>query len=772
MDSGSAENLTIGSPQAEPDIQTSVQPSLVPASGARLGAQDNALHTVPDTASIHELKSSPAGSERSRQGTARPPRPLNERELDSKSVLDDTRSRPQTALSIKDKIGVWGIVFLSVGYILPLASLGFLGFLWFANQTDNLWRRIASDNWMPRAIAICAEVIKQPISFSTGTLVAMMAALVLEQFDVVLPNAASVSLMRATASSGSSLLLLWHQLVTMVATRFKNSWPTLLLVFLLSCVYGLTQAVSILLLSDLGLATIPGDGASNAAIPIPITLSDTDSIGHSPPWHRPPAFFPIFAEYSEPPYESVGVRDTGLTLRAFLPLPNPRDRESLFEYIGPTTVIDARVTCQVPRLADTIVSRSGDNVLRVDGRVAASRHTPRLADDVSPLDANRSIPFSCQFGMGEIGLGGKSGDEWRTAICQLPSQEGFDFLPVSKGLVSEFEDIGSSPENVSAGIAYLITNITLGSPEFWKVIMGGNDNVFSPPAFSDRSEWIDLIFSNGDAVLSLTLCHSAFRQAEMPVHLSSASNRTEIVPLFNFSNSRYDFSAVRNQMGQGRRQTDQRKLLRMHSKSWVQETGLSYIRNGLDMSKGVSEYRRSPFENANITGIMYNVGGAAVNKSDYILPDIMHVWLFQEIVANGGSVAFALQAILTVLSSMTYYDNIQNFDRMEPVKQIFFMVTTVPMEWKGFAAVAATIALHLALMTVITRRFVQGTAFSRLGSCWLVLAQTVHGGASTYVDGAELMSDGDVEKIMKEDGVKKERAGIRRGEAITGISMK
>jgi hypothetical protein len=39
--------------------------------------------------------------------------------------------------------------------------------------------------------------------------------------------------------------------------------------------------------------------------------------------------------------------------------------------------------------------------------------------------------------------------------------------------------------------------------------------------------------------------------------------------------------------------------------------------------------------------------------------------LVQEIVQNGGSVAFALQSIITILAGVAYYDQLQQFNDVQ-----------------------------------------------------------------------------------------------------------
>jgi hypothetical protein len=61
------------------------------------------------------------------------------------------------------------------------------------------------------------------------------------------------------------------------------------------------------------------------------------------------------------------VDDTGILLRAFLPLPDAPSRENIRSYSGKTIVLDARVICQPPRLTDLQFNReSSDRVFLSD----------------------------------------------------------------------------------------------------------------------------------------------------------------------------------------------------------------------------------------------------------------------------------------------------------------------------------------------------------------------------------------------------------------------
>jgi hypothetical protein len=90
----------------------------------------------------------------------------------------------------------------------------------------------------------------------------------------------------------------------------------------------------------------------------------------------------------------------------------------------------------------------------------------------------------------------------------------------------------------------------------------------------------------------------------------------------------------------------------------------------------------------NTTAILWQGFADSLGDTPYIAPDIMHIWLFQEMVATGGSVAFALQAMITVLSRKAYYDQIAHFDNNQPVEVAYFIMANTPQHYWGFLAVS------------------------------------------------------------------------------------
>ncbi|KAE9374879.1 hypothetical protein N431DRAFT_335687 [Stipitochalara longipes BDJ] len=626
-------------------------------------------------------------------------------------------------LSTKEKLGVLSILFFTVGTVFALAAFGMICFLWFANDNNTLWCTIVSKNWLAKSATICAEIIKQSISFQIAAAVAMIASLVLEGGMVVLPHTASLTMMRACAGSGTVLTLLWYQLVGSFSARATVSLRMLVLIILFSVTFLATQAFSIFLVSDITQAFVLGSARTvnttfgfNATSTSVGGIRGIQTISQVSTWTRIAAIYPTFAEYSEKPYLADGVKDTGVTLRAFLPFQDAVDRETISEYIGNTTVIDTRVTCQIPTLIGEVVIHNGSDMLIIQGAVTQSRETPRLG-------------------------------------------------------IYHFSGSGYTiPNGINMfGSAYMVINVTLGSAQDWNLgFTGDSGRSATPPAYSERGEWLDLAFANGNLVLSTSLCYTAFGQADLPVHMYSSTNRSESTPAWNSSTSKYTFEFLRERFGQYESWSpEERGIMRMKNQSWLADPDL--IASG-DSVPYLFKY--SGFGNPETASIGSGTNVSAVFYSggvDVATPDIMHIWLVQEILQSGGSVAFAIQSLFTLLSSITYYDNLGGFDKIGPVQQRFLALGNIPSSYRGFIAVTTTLSLHFVLMAVVLYLFLTGTKISRLGATWAALAQAIRGETAIYIQTADILGDEDVTKLMEEHNTAKALVKLHKIEGNVSV---
>ena len=83
-------------------------------------------------------------------------------------------------------------------------------------------------------------------------------------------------------------------------------------------------------------------------------------------------------------------------------------------------------------------------------------------------------------------------------------------------------------------------------------------------------------------------------------------------------------------------------------------------------------------------------------------------------------------SVITVLSSMAYYDQFAQLATLANTEQVYFTTVLYPRSAKGFAAFIAVISVHLVLLTTVTALFAMKTRFALLRNSWLNIAQMVN----------------------------------------------
>lgn len=512
-------------------------------------------------------------------------------------------------------------------------------------------------------------------------------------------------------------------------------------------------------------------------------------------WSKKPSFYPTFAEYSEPPYEEEGMSDTGVTLRAFLPFVAAQDRHVIQKFVGRTTVLDSRVTCQVPEFeGEGLQIDKGSGSMSLSGSVRATKNTPRLGNftmRMVPAPENTHDPvfnmpvlFKCLVpieGVEHFDDDIASGQPWRITLCQLG--EGGGTSSISGGLVSEFKPLNSLPttqdvesgnwSSRSYGTAYMILNVTHGSTAKWRAVIEGEGPV-SPPAFSINGEWRNLVYSNADLVLGVTLCYSAFDTADISVSISSKQNRTEPTSSFDFKRSIYRFKDVRDLLGQGGRSLDDRGVLSLERRpSWIAaESEVPPVEPFVRDLANPGSLKGSG-NNPNFTAILWQASGPDSQAPAWLEPDSMYTWLFQEIVTTGGSVAFALQSLITILSGVAYYDQIAQFDNTQPVEVVNFVTANIPQHCVGFIAVCIVLGIHMLVVAAVVAMFWRGSHVSMLGNTWQAISQVATAGETMrYIEPGSRMKDSEIETKMKEDGREQILVGVAPLGLLQRIGMR
>jgi hypothetical protein len=136
--------------------------------------------------------------------------------------------------------------------ISSLAFIGYISFLWFANDSNDFWKTIAITGWTTRTIAIAAVVLRTSVAVQAGIASSMLASILLEDNGVYLPKLAVFSIMRAAAPAPHTLF--WH---TCFSGASKN-WLFLIVAAALSITSVLLQFTSTILLADIDTGYVIG----------------------------------------------------------------------------------------------------------------------------------------------------------------------------------------------------------------------------------------------------------------------------------------------------------------------------------------------------------------------------------------------------------------------------------------------------------------------------------------------------------------------------------
>ncbi|KAL8833167.1 MAG: hypothetical protein Q9170_004448 [Blastenia crenularia] len=673
--------------------------------------------------------------------------------------------------SVYDRFGWIATTILIVTTLVILGGIGFLWFLWLADQSNKTWHAMAARNWITRAVTLTSVALRTSISLQATTGTSLLAGLVLENTQILLQHLASVSMMR-NANAGPYMLL-WLILKAFLkdAERWRRSLlPTMVL--FLALVSLLTEFTSTALLSDLKQHLLPAHTSSSTTA----TNFAYDENGTIPylsrgtVWTKKPPFYPTFAEYHENPTDPPdGTSDTGPTLRAFLPIQNQQERSMLRDFSGPAAVVDSRVRCVRPKLLIEKAHYAAEPVLGLSGEVI--------------VDHGQSTNFSCVLPYHIPRQEGTVLNEWQIGMTYLGQFSNASFAPIQ----SEFRQSSSS---IPYGMAFLVVNVTAGTPREWRQILGTDGGEFGefggtgaePKAYRGRGEWADLLFTaNGSMILSASLCYASYDSAVLHITaFGGESNRTEPSPVYDVNAQTFDYSKIRQQLGQSSAgieplTTEDRGVFSIAEReSWLPGPGdyansswllqaIALTLNGDNNPTETVDYLSASSVSNNVTAYMYDADSTSNVWSGIIRfsPDPSVTALFQQILQANGNIAFALQSTLTIFTGINYYDQLQRFNGPNKIQTTPFIIVNRPQAYRGLIAVTSVIGIHILLMSVILYLFLSRSVLSTVGNAWQTLAQIMRGDALELVKVAALATDSTVEETVNQERWENRLVGVR-----------
>lgn len=133
--------------------------------------------------------------------------------------------------------------------------------------------------------------------------------------------------------------------------------------------------------------------------------------------------------------------------------------------------------------------------------------------------------------------------------------------------------------------------------------------------------------------------------------------------------------------------------------------------------------------------------------------------------ATNGNAALALQALMTTVLGLTYYDLTDRFDKSAAAEVKGTVEVDRPMYGAFAVAVVALLVIHVLAVAGATAGFVLVRGESLLGGAWAAVAQVRGPEVDVWLEGEEAgrMRDSEVKRRMEEAG----QAGVLMG--IDGV---
>ena len=673
---------------------------------------------------------------------------IDEREVDAQSEENWTR------WSVARRFGLAILISLPSAVLATLGPLAFLWYLWTSHADNEVWRRIMVEGFCTRVVSLLSMVLRTATIFLATACTSMLAAYILERGLLVLSKVAALSSIRYINGGPQNLMLLFFG-----GAGFKRKFITGLFVTVLLLTTLLTQLTSTALLSDLRPGLVPGNSQSTQ---LPFRLNETYTDDSSEVdeyeelWSNKPPFYPVFAEYSElpTPYQDDSISDTGMTLRAFLPLASEQNRTLIRNYTGPATVFDSRTICMRPLINVVEIASLGNfdeqSLAGIAGIMEVVSNAPGVYNVAGPT------AFACPF----IFSPGKGATEWPVSVCNVDTPG---------VLVSPFQDpdtlnlTSPGPGYILGTLSYMVINTT-GTIEQWQAAVGNTTN----PSWSYQlnNEWMDVFPGNTstEVKLSLSACYANVYAVDTQINAFSPSPRTEPSITWDIQQGSFDSQAVREQLGATIpvASLQDRGIMALQSRpSWIIEPNLT--ENALTYEDENSWYGWSTFGDASNGSLVFCPSCFCCSES------LDHTWVtnryistvFQGIFQETQKPALALQSFITTIFQVGYYGDLSEFGTVAPSTMQSFVSVQVPSGFTGLIIVTSVLMVHLVLVAASVILFQTRTRYSMLGNSWQAAAQTYSPETAGIHANSSTLSDTEVEKILEAEGRGTMRVGLK-----------
>ncbi|KAG8158818.1 hypothetical protein KVR01_011261 [Diaporthe batatas] len=691
--------------------------------------------------------------------------------------------------------------------------VAFIGFLWSnPNGTGNneIWLKIVLHGWVLKSLTMSTVVLRVAIGAQTRIATSMLASIVMETKGVALHRSAAVSALRYVNNGPQSLTFALRD-------TYSHAGPWALVTLLLYLTTLALQFGSTILVGDLAIGSLIDHGKTGTTLS---ALSWSAAIGQynatrlsrqTSYWDHFLPNFPVFAEYRENPSSSEilsdnPVRDTGTTLRSFLPFSNQSERTMIHSYNGTATVQDSRVVCVRPKLHPhfsigfestklgyllngTLVPESVPPGLILGEQPALTAGLLPVTYDLDTkefhssssvnLSWSQQIPFAC--GVDEWAIAQHFMYSGPTLVSSLDPRypniaanaaslnftaENPDYLAWNLTYYQEGDDV-----RLMTGRSYELLNVTAADPGYKTNRFFSPDQEHNKLVIRPQGEWLVFTIPDiPDFQLSVSLCFDSFFSINAKVNSTIAQPGNEpSLGTWNASSGLLDTTQVREQLdalpdqnqsphdrGVMSLETDAEQL-RDQVQDWYVE---AKNQNAENISFPTQNFLAMASKDTYSWGIRM-CNGCQLFWPDkytynitYVNNDDLQVQIFQEVIRSTRDTAKAWQARYTILGRLAYYETLPYYDVETASSVASFRNIQFPQSSRGLVTVCTMLCAHVGLIILITTTFLTKTRVSRIGdNAWLNLVQADLAPMESIFKASSTMKDSDVEKEAVAQGL-------------------
>ncbi|RAL01596.1 uncharacterized protein BO80DRAFT_434175 [Aspergillus ibericus CBS 121593] len=644
------------------------------------------------------------------------------------------------------RIDTTSVLTVFLGFPLLLLAVTLLALFWHGSmkaidgaEPEIYWVRVVNAGWATRLVTVCTASIRTVVAFQAGLVTAMVAGIVLETTGVPLLLGPFYSMLRAVKVAPSNL---W------TATNFQPHLSRFIyaLVLIEVLVTAASQFLSTILLSDFANGTFTQrSNSTNVNV-----LNTTDNGLAGGWWYMPPAASWTFAELSGSFEDRSGFHDTGHTFRAFLPFEEEAQRTKLHRLRGPVPVMDHRVVCASPPLINLSLDATLESYVHLSGQIPTENLTyPLLIDP----DSQPYINFTCELPTPNFWDNNTVGE---TSLCIPKSRLNWTVL---------IEDPLIQPDGFpEASTLFIVLDVVSTA-----AIIG---TLGTPAVQTIRTDGPWTIVNNGSAhieTLRISACLTNLAMQTFTVGMNSTSDNLEPKTAWDQYTQSYNTEPSRLQLGVSSpgntSSANHRGILTLDPRSQWEIFHPPADTLGVDPTPFFKAILIFPtFLNSYLLNYTYDPGVILSRKDPGIIfgnAHPSHVDLFQDTLITTASPALAVQALLTRIYQMAYYDQLVQLNSPVAAVTMFSLTAAIPVQWTGFVLGTVLIVIHSITVVVVLVRFVRSAEISFIGSYWQTVAQVVSKETRPILEEADRMDDGAVKGWAKREEVV-ESLGVRR----------